>query len=193
MAVYPSNFANFDFFRNFERPFTPRTKLRSARNFGKTRFGRFAIFEFLTPKKKFEKKFRFFSPNRLCRLGFLLSAIIIADARPPKISPRCFGAKNFARAEKVHILIRKWAVLCKEKKWPRGSGLCKKILQNAFCKFFFAISCILCQSIVVPSYFLEKHQMQMQNFLCAARARVAKAKFSPRCARQIPEKTGNPG
>ena len=37
------------FFRNFERPFTPRTKLRSARNFGKTRFGRFATFDFLTP------------------------------------------------------------------------------------------------------------------------------------------------
>ena len=36
------------FFRNFERAFTPRTWLRSARNFGKTRFKRFASFHFLT-------------------------------------------------------------------------------------------------------------------------------------------------
>ena len=28
-----------------------------------------------------------------------------------------------------------------------------------------------------------------KNFLCAARTRVAKVNFSPRCARQIPEKT----
>ena len=33
------------------RPRTLRTWLRSARNFGNTRFGRFAIFDFLTPKK----------------------------------------------------------------------------------------------------------------------------------------------
>ena len=37
---------------NFERPFTPRTSLRSASNFGKTRFRRFATFDFSTPKKK---------------------------------------------------------------------------------------------------------------------------------------------
>ena len=42
------------FFRNFERPFTPRTWLRSARNFGKTRFRRFAIFHFSTPEKKLD-------------------------------------------------------------------------------------------------------------------------------------------
>ena len=50
------------FFRNFERPFTPRTWLRSARNFGQTRFRRFATFHFSTPKKDlgrfFGKKFR---------------------------------------------------------------------------------------------------------------------------------------
>ena len=39
------------------RPRTLRTWLRSARNFGKTRFGRFAIFEFLTPKKNFRKNY----------------------------------------------------------------------------------------------------------------------------------------
>ena len=38
---------------NFERPFTPRTWLRSASNFGKTRFRRFATFDFSTPKTKF--------------------------------------------------------------------------------------------------------------------------------------------
>ena len=37
---------------NFERPFTPRTWLRSASNFGKMRFRRFATFDFSTPKKK---------------------------------------------------------------------------------------------------------------------------------------------
>ena len=41
---------------NFERPCILRTWLGSARNFGKTRFGRFAIFDFLTPKKFFRKK-----------------------------------------------------------------------------------------------------------------------------------------
>ena len=40
------------------RPRTLRTWLGSARNFGNTRFGRFAIFDFLTPKKKFENNFR---------------------------------------------------------------------------------------------------------------------------------------
>ena len=38
------------------RPRTLRTWLGSARNFGNTRFGRFAIFDFLTPKKIFRKK-----------------------------------------------------------------------------------------------------------------------------------------
>ena len=38
------------FFRNFERPFTHRTKLGSARNLGKTRFERFATFHCSTPK-----------------------------------------------------------------------------------------------------------------------------------------------
>ena len=38
------------------RPRTLRTWLGSARNFGNTRFGRFGIFDFLTPKKNFRKK-----------------------------------------------------------------------------------------------------------------------------------------
>ena len=45
------------FFRNFERSFTPRTWLRSARNFGKTRFRRFASFHFSTLKIFFGQKF----------------------------------------------------------------------------------------------------------------------------------------
>ena len=40
---------------NFERPFTPRTSLRSPRNFGNARFRRFANFDVLTPKKKNRK------------------------------------------------------------------------------------------------------------------------------------------
>ena len=35
---------------NFDRPFTPRTRLRSPRNFAKTRFGRFPAFHFSTPQ-----------------------------------------------------------------------------------------------------------------------------------------------
>ena len=42
------------------RPGTLRTWLGSARNFGKTRFGRFAIFDFLTPIFFFEIFFRIF-------------------------------------------------------------------------------------------------------------------------------------
>ena len=48
---------------NFERPFTPRTSLRLARNFGNARFRRFANFEFLTPKIFFRKKNLIFFPN----------------------------------------------------------------------------------------------------------------------------------
>ena len=44
-------------FRNFERPFTPRGWLRSAPNFGKTRFGWFPTFHFSTLKKKLTKFF----------------------------------------------------------------------------------------------------------------------------------------
>ena len=92
----------------------------------------------------------------------------------------------------MQCLIRKWAHLHKEKKWSRGSGFCKKIPKNAFCKLFFAIPlCFVskCRSTFV--FFAKAPRMQKQNFLCAARARVAKVKFSPRCARQIPEKTGD--
>ena len=39
------------FFRNFERPFTPRNQLRSASNLAKTRFRRSPTFHFSTPKK----------------------------------------------------------------------------------------------------------------------------------------------
>ena len=45
---------------NFERPFAPRTSLRSPRNFGSTHFGRFATFDFLTPKIFFQIFFGFF-------------------------------------------------------------------------------------------------------------------------------------
>ena len=41
---------------NFKRPFTPPTWLRSARNFGKTRFRRFASFDFATLNFFFGKK-----------------------------------------------------------------------------------------------------------------------------------------
>ena len=45
-----------DVLKNFERPFTPRGWLRSAWNFGKTRFRQFPIFHFSPPKKKNSRK-----------------------------------------------------------------------------------------------------------------------------------------
>ena len=45
------------FFRNFERPFTPQGWLRSASNFGKTRFRWSPTFDFSTPTKIFRQKF----------------------------------------------------------------------------------------------------------------------------------------
>ena len=45
---------------NFERPFTPRTSLRSPRNFGNARFRRFANFDLLTSKDFFRNIFWIF-------------------------------------------------------------------------------------------------------------------------------------
>ena len=53
---------------NFEQTFTPRTWPRSTSNFGKTRFRRFATFDFLTPKN-------FFSEN-LSQLFFVFSQFL---------------------------------------------------------------------------------------------------------------------
>ena len=49
----------------FGRPFTPRTWLRSPRNFGNARFGRFANFDVLTPIFLFFRK-----QIRILFLGF---------------------------------------------------------------------------------------------------------------------------
>ena len=55
---------------NFERPFTPRGWLRSAWNFGKTRFRWFATFDFSTPSKKISM---IFLPNKnLCKINKLV-------------------------------------------------------------------------------------------------------------------------
>ena len=61
---------------NFERPFTPRTSLRSPRNFGNARFRRFANFDFLTPEKnKLENNSDFF-------FGF---SLFLADFRGARL------------------------------------------------------------------------------------------------------------
>ena len=58
LAIFrPFQVFRVNFFRNFERPFTPRGWLRSARNFGKTRFRRFPTFDFSTPKQIFQMLF----------------------------------------------------------------------------------------------------------------------------------------
>ena len=46
------------FFRNFERPFTPRNQLRSASNLAKTRFRRSPTFHCSTAKTNFRRNFR---------------------------------------------------------------------------------------------------------------------------------------
>merc|ERR1712078_192742 len=73
------------FFRNFERPFTRRTWLRSARNFGKTRFRRFATFDFLTSNFFWKTFFggRFFFPRRQVRLEKLLPVVRLFLGRLP--------------------------------------------------------------------------------------------------------------
>ena len=51
LAIFrPFEIFGVEFLPNFERPFTPRGWLRSARNFAKTRFRRFPTFDFSTPQ-----------------------------------------------------------------------------------------------------------------------------------------------
>ena len=77
--LFERRLANFDFFfRNFERPFTPQTWLRSARNFAKTRFRWSPTFHFSTPTNIFGDK-------NFCRKKF--------SSTPRKIFQQsaCFG------------------------------------------------------------------------------------------------------
>ena len=60
---------------NFKRPFTPRGWLGSTRNFGKTRFRRFATFDFSTPKIVFQKNLKFFE--------FLFDDSLVLEERAP--------------------------------------------------------------------------------------------------------------
>ena len=87
-------------FQNFERPFTPRGWLRSASNFGKTRFRWSPTFDFSTPKTflrpKFlsDKIFRQHSENvfqqSACFGGAVLVWTSLADA-PRKFIARHIG------------------------------------------------------------------------------------------------------
>ena len=78
--------------RNFERPFTPRTSLRSPRNFGKSRFRRFATFDFLTPEKFFFGKFFHFFFG-FCDFRLILKELGFFDVKtslaPPKSAENC--------------------------------------------------------------------------------------------------------
>ena len=60
LILYPSIPVRAEAPTNFERPCTPRTSLRSPRNFGNARFRRFANFDFSTTKKKNLKKIQTF-------------------------------------------------------------------------------------------------------------------------------------
>ena len=73
--LYEVTFSNINpqipiFFRNFDRPFTPRTWLGLAWNFGKTRFRRFPTFHFSTPKNIF-RQFFFFRNDFFQKSGVL--------------------------------------------------------------------------------------------------------------------------
>ena len=61
---------------DFERPFTPQTWLRSARNFGNARFGRFANFDFSMPKKIVRQNFQ------IETLVFRQFGEVLEDLRP---------------------------------------------------------------------------------------------------------------
>ena len=61
---------------NFERPFTPRNSLRSARNFANARHGRFATLDLSTPKNfsvSKNRKLQIFQ-NARCRSFALIGA-----------------------------------------------------------------------------------------------------------------------
>ena len=77
-----SFFDEENFFRNFERPFTPRGWLRLASNFGKTRFRWSPTFHFSTPTNIFCDKF-------FCRKKFFTNT-------PKKLSVKCLFWRSCA-------------------------------------------------------------------------------------------------
>ena len=89
------------------RPRTLRTWLGSARNFGNTRFGRFGIFDFLKPKKIFEKKNRifFFRKKFRFRVGFSSFSADFGGARFVLMS-KSDSSRFFASDGRVLRLVR---------------------------------------------------------------------------------------
>ena len=76
--------------RNFKRPFIPRTWLRSARNFGKTRFRRFPTFDFSTSKNFFWWNFRSTKSQdefKIARFGGAMNFWALLAGRPRKMTP----------------------------------------------------------------------------------------------------------
>ena len=91
LAIFrPFEVFGVEFLRNFERPFTPRGWLRSARNFAKTRFRRFPTFDFSTPKKFFWWNFRSTKSqdeSNITRFGGAVNFWALWARRPRKTTP----------------------------------------------------------------------------------------------------------
>ena len=102
---------------NFERPFTPRTKPGEPSNFVKTRFRRFATFDFLAPKKFFGKFFwsknQFFInliwfSNQKCLAQIFLSAEKSKVAnRLKRVLPKFRADPSFVRGVNGRSKFRK--------------------------------------------------------------------------------------
>ena len=79
--------------RNFERPFTPRGWLRSASNFGKTRFRWSSTFDFSTPQK-------FVCDKNLCQKKIVVNT-------PKNVSANCLIWRSCADLDVTGICASK--------------------------------------------------------------------------------------
>ena len=91
LAIFrPFEVFGVEFFRNFERPFTPRGWLRSARNFAKMRFRRFPTFDFSRSEKNFFMKFseqKVSMKSRIARFGGATNFWASPSDSPWKMTP----------------------------------------------------------------------------------------------------------
>ena len=135
-------------FRNFERPFTPQTQLRSASNFAKTRFRRSPTFHFPTSKKVLRRNFSVVNIVFACfrqlfgQLGlyaceiqipcnFLLQMDLLSplyDAKTTKIClspmPEPWGGYRYSRVQVLGGALR-YYLTASPKYWLTEIGSCQ--------------------------------------------------------------------
>ena len=107
---------------NFERPFTPRTSLRSPRNFGNARFRRFANFDFLTSKIFFRKKFRIFF------FGFSSFSVDFRGARL-FLTSKSSSSRFFALDGQIFRSVRRLGLIfrfCTVRTWGKARPSCHR-------------------------------------------------------------------